>query len=912
VTLIGRESELELVGAFLRSSADGGEALLLTGEPGVGKSAILQAAEELAVGAGTRSLRATGIEFEAAVSFSGLGQLLLPARGLFGRLNAAHRGALSVALDLGEGPPPELLMLASAALSLVGTLASSGPVVMIVDDAQWLDPGTAAVLGMMARRLTGSHIALLAAMRSDSGSVLATIGLPEYELRALGENEASGLIGTHFPMLPARVHQRLLAEAQGNPLALLELPAALSPSERSGLRALPDVLPLGQRLESLFSSRVAGLPQASRALLLLAALEGRGNLAVLEAAAPANAGLSGLGSAERARLVSVNQGRQQLDFRHPLIRSTVVKLAADHDRRRAHRALGDALADQPERRAWHLAQSTEETDEMVAGLLEQQARRLLNRGDAVGAANSLRRAADLSPHRDDTARRQIAAAYIGADVTGDLRNAAQLLETARSAEPALVGSLPAAVAASYLLLNAECELDTAHRLLVQAIEAHPGRSDPKDEVLVEALHSLLMLCWFGGRPELWAPFDRAVSRLGADLDTLVDVCHRSFGDPVRGAAAARGPLTVELHGIRDEHNPVRITRLGLACVYTDRMGECRDALWRVIRDGRAGGAVALAIHALVSSCVDDWLTGQWDEAQLLVAEGMRLSEEHGYRRYSVILGGYIQELISVARGDTEHGPAAADEMADWAAARGAGMAAIFAHHLRALRAIGEGDFETAYQQASAISPAGTLAPYAPHALWVLFDLVESAMRTGRKAEAAAHVAAMQEAKIDAISPRLALLTAGTAALAADDDRAPGLFETALAVPGAERWPFDLARVRLAYGERLRRTHSPTSARTVLQSALEIFERLGARPWAARARGELRAAGQLTRSPAGQGASSLTAQEREIAMLAASGLTNRQIGERLFMSHRTVGAKLYQVFPKLGITSRAALRDALEP
>jgi DNA-binding CsgD family transcriptional regulator len=912
VTLIGRENELELVSAFLRSSADGGEALLLTGEPGVGKSAILEAADELAGGTGARRLRATGVEFEAAVGFSGLGRLLLPARGQFGRLNAAHRGALSVALDLGEGPPPELLMLASAALSLLGTLASSGPVVLIVDDAQWLDPGTAAVLGIMARRLGGSNIGLLAAMRSDSGSVLGTIGLPEHELQALGENEASGLIGTHFPMLSARVHQRLLAEAQGNPLALLELPGALSTTQRSGLSALPDVLPLGQRLESLFGSRVAALPQASRALLLLAALEGRGNLAVLEAASPASERLNGLAPAERARLVSVDQGRQQLDFRHPLIRSTVVKLAADHARRSAHRALGDVLADQPERRAWHLAESTEDTDETVAGLLERQARRLINRGDAVGAVNSLRRAADLSPNRDDTARRQIAAAYIGADVTGDLRNAGALLETARSAEPALVGSLPATVAATYLLLNAECELDTAHRLLVQAIEAHPGRSDPKDEVMVEALHSLIMLCWFGGRPELWAPFELAVGRLGADLDALVDVSHRSFGDPVRGAAAARGQLSTELEGLRDEHNPIRITRLGLACVYTDRMGECRDALWRVIRDGRAGGAIALAINALVSSCVDDWLTGQWDEALLLVAEGMRLCEAHGYRRYSVILGGYIQELVSVARGDTDHSNAAAQEMSAWAAARGAGMASIFAHHLRALHAIGEGDFEQAYQQASAISPAGTLSPYSPHALWVLFDLVESAMRTGRRAEAAAHVAAMQRAKIDAISPRLALLTAGTAALVADDDSAPGLFETALAVQGVERWPFDLARVQLAYGERLRRSHSPTSARATLQNALEIFDRLGSRPWASRARGELRAAGQVTSTPAGQGPASLTAQEREIAMLAASGLTNRQIGERLFMSHRTVGAKLYQVFPKLGITSRAALRDALEP
>jgi DNA-binding CsgD family transcriptional regulator len=910
VTLIGRESELELVRTFLGSSADDGGALLLSGEPGVGKTAILDAAAEFAVGAGTRSLRATGVEFEATVSFSGLGQLLLPLRSELGQLSATHRAALSVALDLGEGPPPDRLVLSTAALSLVRAAASSNPVVMIVDDVQWLDPATTLVLGSMARRLAGSHIGFLAAMRTDSGSVIGTIGLPEHQLRALGESDSSGLIGTHFPMLPARVHQRMLAEAQGNPLALLELPAALSTAERSGLRTLPDILPLGQRLDSLFGARVAALPKASRSLLLLAALEGRGDLAIVQATAPANEALTGLAPAERARLVSVDQGRQQLNFRHPLIRSTVVKLASDHDRRRAHRALGEVLADQPERRAWHLAEASEHTDEVVAGLLEKQARRILRRGDAVGAVTALTRAADLSPHRDDRTRRQIAAAYIGADVTGDLRNAAALLETARAAEPALVGSLPVAVAASYLLVNAECELDTAHRLLVQAIETHPGRDDPKDEVMVEALHSLLIMCWFGGRPELWAAFERAVSRLGSDVDILVDVCQRSFGDPVRGAASARELLSGELEELHDEHDPIRITRLGLACVYTDRMGECRDALWRVIRDGRAGGAVALAIHALVSSCIDDWLTGQWDEAKLLVAEGMALSEAYGYRRYSIILGGYIQELISVARGDTDRSTASADEMADWAAARGAGMASTFAHHLHALRAISEGDFEEAYQQACAISPAGILAPYSPHALWVLFDLVESAMRTGRRAEAAAHVEAMRQANIGAISPRLALLTAGTGALTADDDSAPGLFKAALAVPGAERWPFDLARVQLAYGEWLRRSRSHNDARAPLQNALELFERLGARPWATRARGELRAAGQTTSTATGQGQASLSAQEREIAQLAASGLTNKQIGDRLFMSHRTVGARLYQVFPKLGITSRAALRDAL--
>jgi DNA-binding CsgD family transcriptional regulator len=910
VALIGRASELDLVDAFLTSAAASGGAFLLTGDPGVGKTAVLEEAVARATESGTRVARTMGVEFEAVASFSGLQRLLSTMRDELTRLDAAHRLALSVALDPGAGPAPERLVLSTAVVALVRGVATSTPLLLVVDDAQWLDPASVAVLGFVARRLTGCRTGLLAAIRSDAPSILDTLGLPGHELRPLREIDASGLLGTHFPMLPTRVQQRLLAEAEGNPLALLELPVSITARQRSGSALLPDILPLDQRLEQLFGGRIEALPPPSRHLLLLAALEGRGDLAVVQAAAPPHRGISGLDPAEVARLVSIDQDRLHLTFRHPLVRSTVVHLASDDDRRLAHRALGSALVDQPERHAWHLAAAAGRPDEVVAALLEEQARLSLTSGDAVGAVNALSRAADLSPDRADRARRQIEAAYIGADVTGDLRSASQLLETANDAEPALLGSLPAAVAASHLLLNAECELDTAHRLLVSAIEAHPGRHDPEDVILGEALHSLLMLCWFGGRPELWEPFEAATARLAPHVPVLVDVCRNTFGDPVRGAASVHDQLSREIARLHDEHNPIHITRVAIASVYTDRLGECRDALWRVIRDGRSGGAVALAINALVSSCVDDWLTGQWDQVQQLVAEGVALCDRYGYRRYSVILGGYIAELVSVARGDTDRSSASANEVAEWATARGVGMVTTFAHHLGALRAIGERDYEKAYEHASAISPAGVLAPYAPHALWVLFDLIESAVHTGRIEAAAAHVEAMRQADLPAISPRLALLTAGGEALIASDAHASDLFQKALSVPGAERWPFDLARVQLAYGEWLRRSRTPAVAPEPLRDALEILERLGARPWVARARNELRAAGQSILTPGGAGADALTPEERQIALLAASGLTNKQIGERLFLSHRTVGARLYQVFPKLGITSRAALRDAL--
>jgi DNA-binding CsgD family transcriptional regulator len=910
-TLFGRDDDIGIVRSFLDSAASHGAALLLSGEAGVGKSAMLDVTEKIAAAAGTRVLRAAGVQFTAEVSFSGLDQLLSPVRSEFGRLSIADHAALSVALGLGGGPAPSRFAVSNATLALLNQIAGDRPTLAIVDDVQWLDRASSDLLALVARRLAGSRIGLIAASRTGSGGAFEEAGLPGRDVRPLDNASASRLIGTLFPTLAGRVHQRMLAEAEGNPLAIVELPASLSSAQRVGREALPPVLPLNERLRAVFASSLDDLPAATRELLLIAALQGSGDLRVLQAATRVSGGLASLAPAEQARLVFIHQNRRQLAFRHPLVRSTVVETSALIERRRAHRALAEALDDEPERRAWHMAEATIDPDEQVATLLERAARGSLKRGDAVAAVAALTRAAELSPLRADRGRRLVEAAYIGAEVTGDMTNAALLLTDARREELPPAGALQAAIAASYLLLNAECDIDSAHRLLVGAILAYGDHYDAEDETLLDALHSLLMICWFGGRPELWAPFNDAVDRISPQPPELLSVCAATFGDPVHQAGSARESLSAVLATLGEEFNPVQITRIGVATVYVDRLDECRAALGRVIRDGRDGGAVALAINALVSSCVDGWLTGQWDEALSLAAEGVEISETHGYRRYSVILGGYIQALIRVARGDVETGLAAADEMAKWAGLRGVGMAAAFVHHVRALAAIGLGDFEAAYRHASAISPAGVLARYTPHALWVLMDLVEAALHTGRSGEARAHVAAMLEADIAALSPRLALVSGGCAAMVAADGKAVPLYEAALATPGAERWPFDLARVQLSFGVHLHRAKAVTESRVHLKSAIEIFESLGAQPWVSRAASELRATGLPGWRPAVSGATALTPQELEIAMLAASGLSNKQIAKQLYLSPRTVGARLYQIFPRLGITTRAALRDALD-
>lgn len=906
--LIGRDRELEILTKFFEQAAAEGGAFLLVAGPGAGKTALLDAAADAAEQAGIGVLRAAGVEFEADLTYSGLHQVLLPLSGEFGRLSAAHRDALNVALGYGEGPPPDRLLVSTATLTLLHRAAGARPMLMIIDDLQWLDRASATVLGFVARRLAASRIGFLAALRPGAESFFERVGLPLYELGPLDDQAANALVGSCFPELAPRVRQRVVAEAQGNPLALLELPAMLSGAQRAAAEALPALLPLNRRLQGLFASRAADLPEPARYLLLLAALEGSGDVRVLHAAAGQH-DIYDLAPAEQAGLVRVSDSNRRLIFRHPLTRSAIVELSTSGDRRRAHRALAGQLADQPERQAWHLAEAAPGPDETIAGMLEDAAHRTLSKGDAVGAVASLLRAAELSPLRSDQSRRLADAAYVGAEVTGDLRSVSPLLDAARRADPKLSGSLPAAVAASYFLLNGDGDVDAAHRLLAGAIRNYRSEHAAGDETLLEALNTLLSVCLFGGRPELWGPFDAAVARFAPKVPQLLMVASKTLSDPVRTAGPVLGQLDAVIAGLDFEADPTRIVRTGIAAFYVDRLAACQGALWRVVHDGRAGGAVGSAIQALILLSYHGIQSGDWDTAHRLAEEALQLCEARGYH-LSAWPARYCMALLAAARGDYNVTAAFTDQMIAWATPRGVRAAWHYSWHALALAALGQGAFEKAYQNAAAISPAGVLASHIQPALWVPMDLVEAAVRTDRHAQASAHVTAMRDAGITGLSPRLALLAAASEAIAGADDDAPRLFDKALAIPGADRFPFDLARVRLCYGERLRRARATTGSRTQLTAALEIFERLGAKPWAARAASELRATGQTESRARQRGREPLTPQELEIAELAAAGLTNKQIGQRLFLSHRTVGAHLYQIFPKLGITSRAALRDAL--
>jgi DNA-binding CsgD family transcriptional regulator len=923
-SLIGRADDLEYITAFVDRAAVSGGALLLSGEAGVGKTALLEAAAAQAEAAGGRVLRAAGAEFESEVSFAGLNQLLGPLLDQAHGLSAAYRRALEVALGVREGASPDQLLLSNAVLALltqatepteateaIEATGTTGPrpVLAVVDDLPWLDRASAMVLGVVARRLPGSRVGFLAVSRSGEDGFFDRRGLPVHDVLPLTEAAAGELVGDRFPALAPRVRQRLLADARGNPLALLELPVALSGLQRAGTGPLPQWLPLSRRLRAVFDSRITALPAPARHLLLLAALDGTGSLPTLRSAAPGPNELDALSPAERSGLVRVADDGRRLEFRHPLTRSAVVALSTSAELRQAHAALARQLAAEPERRAWHLAQAAAGPDEGVAGQLEQAAHRIRQRGDATGAVTALLRAADLTPPGAERSRRLAEAAYLGAVVTGGLRDVPRLLDDARQADAGRAGSLVASVAAAHhLQLSGDGDIDTAHRLLVGAIEMQPEPYDAASATMVEALNTLGWVCYFGGRAELWAPFHRALGQLVAGVPESLALLSASFADPARTALPALGQLDAAVASLADT-DPIRVARVGLACMYVDRLTGCRSALWRILRDGRDGGAVTLSLHALSLLGLDHFMTGEWDMLQALAEEHVSLCRAHNYRLLEC-RGLYLQAMLAAARGDAAATKTLTDQMTQWSAPRRVGAILRLAAQARTLAALTRGDFEAAYQSAVTITRPGELADHVPHALWMTLDLTEAAVRTGRLAEAAAHVAAVREAGLAAISVRQALITNGAAAMAAPDHEAAALFERALGLPGTDRWPFDRARIQLAFGERLRRMKAPADARTHLTAAAGTFQRLGAQPWAARASGELRATGQTIGQPAGDGPAALTPQQRQIATLAAAGLTNKQIGERLYLSPRTVATHLHQVFPKLGVTTRAALRDAL--
>ncbi|KQX64398.1 hypothetical protein ASD06_09445 [Angustibacter sp. Root456] len=900
--MIGRDLELDALQDFVASSTRSGGALLVTGEAGSGKSALLQhAAYVVAAQSDSRVLRVSGVEFEADLSYAGLNQLLLPVFDDLQHLPDREAGALRAALGLESGRAPELLHLTTALLTFLRELRRRGPLLLVADDVHWLDHSSAQLLSLVCRRLDGSGVAVVLAHRSGHTTFFDRTDVPTLALPPLPDLDAHALLRAHHPRLHPSVRQRIVADARGNPLALIELPRGLSADQETAAAALPATLPLSERLRQHLSARVSALPEPSRLLLLLAALHYGDGDELMQIVAASSADL---GPAETAGLVVVDTARRRLHFTHPLVRAAVVDVASPPQRRSAHRRLSQ-LTTNPQVRALHLADAALGTDDDVAALLDDVAEATLARGDAGRAVAVLLRAADLTATPADRARRLAAAAYLGANVTGTLSGATALLARARSADPDATTTLQVATAAAAHLLNSDAGVDTAHQMLVRALAADvPDGLRP--QVVQEAVHTLMLVCAFGGRVELWRGFEEAVARWSSWLSPALRLAAVTFADPARASGSELADLDQLTASVADTTDVVQVLEVAIAGQYVDR--EPAAALDRVVAAGRSGGPVALAAQALIMRAMTAVHEGRWDDATTLADEGISLCREHGYR---LLEWGLLNPkmLVAAARGDEAYLAGVRDRLHQWAVPRQMLAARTFTANVEGLAALSEGRYGEAYAAYRSICEPGQLAPFAQVLVWNALDVVEAAICSGHPEQARRH-ADVATTTLAAISPRMGFQAAAADAFVAPvRDYAP-LFDRVVGDPQAHRWPFQLARVELTYGERLRRDRAMRRARPHLERALELFTGLRAEPWVARTEAVLRATGRTRSQAHDDGRPRLTPQELQVAQLAATGLSNRDIAERLFLSPRTVGAHLYQAFPKLGVTSRAGLRDAL--
>ena len=613
----------------------------------------------------------------------------------------------------------------------------------------------------------------------------------------------------------------------------------------------PDDRP-GARLASMCRDRVGALPEAARRLLLLACLADGGDLdLLLGAGAPVPEELR---AADRSGLVTLLD--RHVDVA-PAVRAAVLAASTVTQRREAHSHLAAASTVPPER-------------------------------GSPGRSEG-RRIADRTLHEPPGARRSAHAAYVAAAVGGDLTSvAAHPVDTPS-------GSLWTAVARAHVLLHGDGDLDAAHRVLVAAVEALDADGAVADEsALTAAFDTLIAVCRFADRQPLWASLRKSYLRHGARLPTRTALS-------VRGGIS-REPVTAV------PADPLSTLRSAWSSLAVHGVTGQGPALRGILEEGLRGGAAGPAMSAAVLLSLDAFVAGRWDDSAEAGLQGRRLCEAHGHETLAV-LSAAGPALVAACRGDEVSWQGHTRRMLGWAAPRGAGLLHRYATYARVLAAAGRGDAETAYQNACLLTRRWVSDLEAP-APWLLWDLVDAAVRARRHEEAAAHVRAARESGMADVPGRAALLLAGAAARVGQGDDARRLYEEALAVSGAEEWPFDVARVQLAYGEHLRRSRSALAARLPLTSSLATFRRLDAVPWAIRAETELRAAGDRTAGPQGAGPASLTHQERTVAGLAATGATNREIGQRLGLSPRTVGSHLSRVFHKLGLTSRAGLAEAL--
>ena len=903
--LVGRRNECEVIGRLLANVRAGRSGVLvLQGEPGVGKTALLDYADSAA--AGLRIVRAAGAESEMELPFAALQRLCAPLPHHLDRLPAPQRDAIEVTFGVRSGDAPDRFLLGLAVLGLLADAAEQLPVVCIVDDAQWLDRASAQTLAFVARRLLAESVAMLFATRTGLPELQ---DLPALQVEGLERSAARELLSSLLPWpLDEDVVERFIAETRGNPLALVELPRNLSPGQLAGGFARPPAVDLPRRIEEGFRRRREALPQDTRLLLLLAAAEPAGNPGVVWRAAEAlGITRAALEPATHAGLLEIDAG---VRFRHPLARIEAFRAATPEQRRRAHAALAaatDPEAD-PDRRAWQLAEAADGPDDGVASELERAAGRAQERGGLAAAAAFIARAAALTAGPSERARRTLTAARAHYEA-GSLDQANALLVGVDA------GALDPRRRAELHLLRAQLAYaqrrgSDAHPLLLQAAR-ELERIDPvlASATYLEALSAAIFAGRLGRAGELTEVSEAALS--GAPLpgspgpnDLLLKGLATWFTDSY---AAGAHLLKKALSGFLADREPRPHPASWLFLA-----GWAAAVLWdeeswlllteRQLASARSTGELTAVPSALGSRSIILALTGELSSAAAMIEELRDVTRASGMAAppngalFVPALRGReaeLHELAAIVCGE--------------AMQRGEGFVLSAVELMQATLYNGLGRYEEALSAARAAYESGEQG--GPPIVGVS-ELVEAAVRSGERELAAGAIARLRE-RTQASGTDWALgVEARTSALLNEPDGAEALYESAIETLGRTRLRIDLARSHLLYGEWLRRARRRLDARRHLRAALDSFTAMGTEAFAQRAERELLATGERVRKRVVETRSDLTSQETQIASLARDGLSNADIGERLFISRHTVAYHLRKVFTKLDISSRSQLTEAL--
>ncbi|WP_369147903.1 AAA family ATPase [Streptomyces sp. R44] len=895
--LYGRGIEQDQIRRMLTRAGDGAScALVLHGEAGIGKTALMEYAAGLA-GPG-RVLRTVGIESETELAFGGLHQLLWPVTDQLDRLPAPQAAALNAAFGVSGESVRDRFSLGTAVLTTLSQAAGGGPLLCLIDDSQWLDRASLDALTFAARRLHTEGVVMLFAVRDGVPGGQIT-GLPQLLLEGLDSAAVNAFLSDRVATLSPYAREQIIEQAQGNPLALLELPAALTAEQRAG-QLNPVTLPAGlsspsSRIQETFQEQIRRLPDATRAMLLVAAADDSGDLdLVLRASTRFGATLEDLEPAERATLVLLTE--HTLSFRHPLVRSATYQDAALARRLAAHRALADALDGEPgdaqhaDRRAWHLAAATTGTDEAVAAEMVGVAQRAGGRQGTASASASYERAAQLTADSAGRARLLAAAAFTSAE-------AGQFHRTAALTDRINALALDQGMLADFARVRAIVELDRgspgqAARILLECAD-RLGRSADLAPVLTEAVQT---------------------AQSSGDRRLMADVAARLPESPEYAMARAMtGPLDAVRDTMRhaqagDGGGEAGFAERVLAGTYSQLFADHRttlDIAVACVRDCRAQDVVGwlhTTLHLLAEAHMS---LGLHEEARSAAMEGLAVAQQFGRRHRETYLHATLATLAAL-QGGQEQCTDLSTAALDYADAHGIDLAAAHAHRALGLLDLGLGDAASALTHLEA---ARSRVGHPALAAFLLPDLVEAAIRAGQRERATEPATLLAQWAQAARQPAALALSHRCQALTAPDDQAEQHFKDALRLHDeGTTQPFERARTELLYGEWLRRERRRTDARNHLRTALETFDRLDAPPWASRARTELQATGETTDPDSRPDPllSRLSPQEREVIRLAATGATNRQIATQLFLSPRTVGHHLYRAFPKLGITTRTEL------